>query len=137
MKRNQMIGGVILLFVVAGGSFYAGKSMASTATPTGARTAGFAASGSGFAGRAGGARGGGGFTGGTIVSTATGSISIKQQNGSSTEIVLLSPTTQILKQVAGTAADLTTGTTMTVTVASNSDGSMTATSVQIRPAMVR
>lgn len=122
-----------MLLVVAGGSFYAGKSMASTA-PAGTRGAGFAAGGTGFGGRASGARAGGGFTGGTIVSTANGSISIQQQNGSSTEIVLIGANTQIVKQVTGTAADLTTGTTVTVTGTTNSDGSMTATSVQIRPA---
>ena len=123
-----------MLIVVAGGSFYAGKSMASTATPAGARGAGFAGGAAGFPGRIGGARTtGAGFTGGTIVSSANGSISIKQQNGSSTEIILLSPTTQILKTSVGTTADLTTGTTVAVNGTTNSDGSLTATSVQIRP----
>jgi hypothetical protein len=143
MKRNQVIGAVIILVVVAGGSFYAGKSMASAAPARGQFGAGFAAGTggangtAGFAGRgAAGTRGGaaGGFTSGTIISSANGSISIQQQNGSSTEIVLLSPTTMILKQTSGTAADLTTGTSVTVTGTANSDGSMTATSVQIRPA---
>lgn len=133
MKRNQLIGGIIVLLLVAGGSFYAGKSMASTAAP--ARGAGFAAGGTGgtFAGRT---RTGanGGFTAGQIVSVSNGSISIQQQNGSSTEIVLMSPSTQILKTVAGSASDLTAGVGVTITGTPNSDGSMTATSVQIRPA---
>jgi hypothetical protein len=132
MKKNQVIGGVIILIVVAGGSFYAGKSMATSAAPA-AGTRGAYAGAAGFAGRTG-ARAGGGFTAGTIVSSGNGSISIQQQNGSSTEIVLISPSTMILKSVAGTASDLATGAQVTVTGTTNSDGSLTATSVQIRPA---
>ncbi len=131
MKKNQVIWGVIILLVVASGSFYAGKSMASSAAPAASTARGAGAGG--FAGRTGGTRTGG-FTGGTIVSSANGSISIQQQNGSSTEIVLISPTTQILKSVTGTASDLATGANVTITGTPNSDGSMTATSIQIRPA---
>ena len=137
MKRNQVVGGVIILLVVAGGSFYAGKSMASSGSAAPLRQGFTGQGGAGFAGRTGtmgamGARGG--FTGGTIVSASNGSISIQQQNGSSSEIVLISPSTQILKSVAGSAADLTTGANVTITGTPNSDGSMTATSIQIRPA---
>ena len=135
MKKNQVIGGVIILLLVAGGSFYAGTSYAKSAVP--ARGAGFAGGAGNFAGR-GGARGmpGGGFTAGQIVSSGNGSISIQQQNGSSSEIVLVTPNTMILKSTAGTASDLTTGTNVTVTGTSNSDGSLTATAIQIRPAGV-
>ena len=133
MKKNQIVGAVVILIIVGGGAFYAGMTYAKGQTPT--RGAGFAAGAGGFAGR-GGARGGaaGGFTAGQIVSSSNGSISIQQQNGSSSEIVLITPSTMILKQAAGTAADLTTGTNVTVTGTANSDGSLTATSIQIRPA---
>jgi len=138
MKRNQVIGGVIILIIVAGGSFYAGQATAKSATPAqGQFGAGFTAGAggaTGFAGRTGARGAGGGFTAGQIVSVSASSISIQQQNGSSSEIVLLSPSTQILKQTSGTAADLTAGTEVTVTGTSNSDGSLTATSIQIRPA---
>ncbi|HEY5383218.1 MAG TPA: hypothetical protein VIJ88_01545 [Candidatus Paceibacterota bacterium] len=135
MKKNQVIGVIIALLIVGGGAFYGGMSYAGSQTPARVSgAAGFAGrtGAGGFAGRAGAA--GGGFTAGQIVSTGSGSISIQQQNGSSTEIVLLSPTTQILKSTAGTASDLSQGTTVTVTGTSNSDGSLTATSIQIRPA---
>jgi hypothetical protein len=56
------------------------------------------------------------------------------QNSSSSEIVLLSPTTQILKSVTGAASDLTVGSEVTITGTTNSDGSVSATSIQIRPA---
>jgi len=138
MKRNQLILGVVALVVVAGASFYAGSAYAKSKTQQRgqfATTFPGGAGNTGFGARGGGVRGpGGGFTTGSIVSSSNGSISIKQQNGSSTEIVLLSPTTQILKQASGTTADLTTGTDVVVTGTTNSDGSLTATSVQIRPA---
>ena len=127
MKKNQIIWAVVLIIIVGGGSFYGGMSYASSQTPV--RASGAAA----FAGRAGGTRAGGGFTAGQIVANGNGSISIQQQNGSSTEIVLISPTTQILKSAAGTASDLTQGANVTITGTSNSDGSLTATAIQIRP----
>ena len=132
MKRKHLIGTIIVLFVVAGGSFYAGKSMASATPARGQFNTTFGGPGGANLALRGGARGG--FTAGSIVSIANGSISIKQQNGSSTEIVLLGPSTQILKQVTGSASDLSTGAEVTVTGTPNSDGSLTATTVQIRPA---
>ncbi|HEV8666707.1 MAG TPA: DUF5666 domain-containing protein [Candidatus Paceibacterota bacterium] len=137
MKRNQVIGGVIILLVVAGGSFYAGEAMAKNPTPDkGQFATTFGGGNAGFTTRLGGRGANGGFTAGQIVSTANGSISIQQQNGSSSEIVLISPTTQILKQTSGTSADLTNGTNVTVTGTSNSDGSLTATSISIRPTII-
>lgn len=127
---------VIAFIIVGGGAFYAGMSYASSKTPAtqSGFTAGMGGAG-GFAGRTG-ARGGagGGFTAGTIVSSGNGTISIQQQNGSSTEIVLVGPSTQILKTIAGSAGDLSVGTTVTISGTSNSDGSMTASAIQIRPA---
>jgi hypothetical protein len=133
MNKNQLIGVIVALVVVGGGAFYGGMSYAGSQTPAKSNT--FAAGAGGFAGRTG-ARGaaGGGFTAGTIVASSNGSISIQQQNGSSTEIVLVGPSTQILKTVAGSASDLSVGTTVTITGTGNSDGSMTANSIQIRPA---
>ena len=134
MNKNHIIGVIIALLIVGAGSFYAGQTMAKGAAPTVRTGFGGTAGAAGFAGR--GTRGaaGGGFTAGQIVSTSNGSISIQQQNGSSSEIVLISPTTMIFKQTAGTAADLTDGTQVTVTGTTNGDGSLTATSIQIRPA---
>jgi hypothetical protein len=125
---------VVLIIIVGGGAFYGGMSYAGSQAPAAGTRGQFAAGGAGFAGRTGGTRTGAGFTAGQIVSAGNGSISIQQQNGSSTEIVLLSPTTQILKSTAGTASDLTQGESVTVTGTSNSDGSLTATAIQIRPA---
>jgi hypothetical protein len=136
MSKNQIIGAVVVLIIVGGSAFYGGMSYAGSQTPL--LRQGFAgqAGGTGtFAGRTG-ARGGatGGFTAGTIVSSSNGTISIQQQNGSSTEIVLIAPSTQILTTTAGGASDLGVGAMVTITGTANSDGSMTANSIQIRPA---
>ncbi|HUD02621.1 MAG TPA: hypothetical protein VMR46_01185 [Candidatus Paceibacterota bacterium] len=135
MNKNQIIGAVVVLIIVGGSAFYGGMSYAGSQTPAARGTFSAGGGAGGFAGRTG-ARGGaaGGFTAGTIVSSGSGTISIQQQNGSSTEIVLVGPSTQILKTAAGSASDLSVGTAVTITGTANSDGSMTANSIQIRPA---
>lgn len=49
------------------------------------------------------------------------------------KIVILAPSTQITKAATGTPDDLTVGTSVVITGTDNSDGSMTAQTVQIRP----
>jgi hypothetical protein len=131
MKRNQALGALLGVIIIAGGAFYAGTAYGKGQTPA----ASARGAGAGFAGRTGGARGGaGGFTTGQILSVSGTSMTIQQQNGSSSEIVILSPSTQVLKTTTGSATDLTAGTNVVVTGTPNSDGSLTAQSVQIRPA---
>ncbi|HVZ75879.1 MAG TPA: hypothetical protein VG934_01245 [Candidatus Paceibacterota bacterium] len=138
--NKTIIGAIIAVIIVGGGAFYAGTvygkssgrgqfgggNFTLTNGVGGART--FTRGGTGAGGAA------GGFTAGKVISNSGTSISIQEQNGSSTEIVLVGPSTQILKSDAGTASDLTVGTEVTVTGSSNSDGSLTANSIQIRPA---
>ena len=76
---------------------------------------------------------GGGFMAGEILSKDESSITIKMQDGS-TKIVLVGSSTQIMKSTTGSSDDLMNGTNVTVTGIANSDGSVTAESVQIRPA---
>lgn len=73
------------------------------------------------------------MTAGEILSNDGTSITIKMADGS-TKIVLVSPSTQVMKMAAGSLSDLSTGTNVSVVGSANSDGSVTATSVQIRPA---
>src|SRR5579859_7318858 len=133
MNKNIIFG--IILVVVAGGAFWGGIAYATSGTPTSTRGQFTGAGGAGgFAGRGGAGRTGGGFTAGTIVSSGNGSISIQSMMSSSTEIVLVGNSTQVFKTVSGSQSDLTPGANVVITGTPNSDGSMTAQSIQIRPA---
>ena len=98
--------------------------------------AGAGPGGQGFPGGRAGGRGpnGGGFAGGQVMSVDNSTLTIKSMNGGS-QIVILAPSTQFRKAVDGSASDVTVGKQVTITGTTNSDGSITAQSVQIRDAM--
>ncbi|MGH7141016.1 MAG: hypothetical protein ACREGH_00050 [Minisyncoccia bacterium] len=136
MKKSYIVG-IVVIIIVGAGAYFLGMSAgkASAASTAGAQFAQFAARGGAasgkvvFGGRAGAAGGG---TLGQIVSVSDNNMVIEV--GSSTQIVLLTPSTSIQKTVSGSQSDLGAGETVTVAGTSNSDGSVTADSVQIRPA---
>jgi hypothetical protein len=122
---------------IAGGSFFGGMQYANHAVAASAATrqARFAQGGNGavfFRGGTGGTRTGGGFVIGQILSNDDKSITLSTPGGGS-KTVYLSDTTQVLKADAGTLADLAVGQQVMTTGTPNSDGSVTASSVQIRP----
>jgi len=131
-----VIGIIVLVGVFYGGMTY-GKSQTS-ASPIGGQTAT-------FGGGARGTRGAGGFGGATIgqiiskdansitVSLTSGGPASPSQGGS--KIIFLDSNTPITKQASGTMVDLTVGTQVSITGTANTDGSITAQSVQIRPKM--
>jgi hypothetical protein len=130
--NKKILGAVVLVLVVASGSFYGGMAYAKSKQPV--RNGNF--TGQFGAGVAGANRTGmrtGGFTAGQILSKDATGITIKMQDGS-TKIILIGSSTQVMKTATGSANDLVTGTDVTVTGSANSDGSITAQSVQIRPA---
>ena len=97
---------------------------------------------SGLAGRFGGAgsfasstraRGGngGGFVAGQIASKDAQSLTVQLPNGNS-EIVFYSTSTAVIKPTPASINDLTTGTNVMIGGTPNSDGSLTAQSIQIR-----
>jgi len=76
---------------------------------------------------------GGGFVNGEIIAKDTTSITVKMRDGS-TKIVFVSNTTPVMKAASGSLSDLLIGEDVTTTGTVNPDGSVTASSVQIRPA---
>ncbi len=149
MKRSSVIALLVAVAVIGGAAgFFGGMSygksnpsvqaaMSTVANLTaeqrsqlggGGFPGGAAGAGAG-ADAATGARGGG-FTSGSIVGKDATTITLKLSDGS-TKYVLYSASTTISKTDTGTEADLATGKDVTVVGSTNSDGSITATRIQL------
>ena len=131
MKKVHIIWAIVVVVALAGGYFW-GKA--------GAGSAQAALSGNG-GGSAGGAarRFGGGSTNGQTFATgqiasmdATG-ITLQLPNGNS-EVVFYSSSTDVTKPTAVPLSALSVGNNVVIDGIQNSDGSMTASSIQVRPA---
>ncbi len=130
---------IVALVVGVAGGFYGGmkyqqgKTPAATAARTGATgAAGAAGRRFGFGG-AGASGANSSLVSGQIISQNSNSITVQSSDGS-TKMVILPGSASILKTDQGSASDLTVGTNVMVVGTSNSDGSVTAQNVQIRPA---
>ena len=131
MKKNIIIILVIILVAVASGAFYGGMLYSKTQAQN-ARANFTGGNFQGMRNRTGAT--GGGVTFGNIISKDSNSITLELPNSSGSKIIFYSNTTQISKFASGTANDLATGTSVTVNGTANSDGSITAQNIQIRPA---
>ncbi len=128
-KHKKIVTAVVIVLLVGGISFYGGMKYAQSKNPFAGRASGTAQGGNRFAG---GARGGN-ATAGQVVSKDDKSITIKTRDGGS-KILFYSGSTLVMKAVAGSAGDVTVGAEITAIGTQNSDGSVTAQSIQLRPA---
>jgi len=139
MKNLYII--IIIAVIVAAGAFYGGMKygQGKSLTPQSfqnmtqqQRQQLFANAGGGAPSGTRTGQGTSGFSAGQIIAKDDKSITIKMQDGSS-KIVFYSNTTQVQKSTNGTSADLQIGQEVTANGTSNSDGSVTAQTIQIRP----
>jgi hypothetical protein len=136
-KSTQVIVWIVIAVVFFGAGWGIKSSSAASSAASGASAYSGARS---FSGAGGSGRGaGGGLVAGTIVAVDPTSISVQLPNSTSTTattgstVVLYSTGTSILKSVIGSPADLSVGDSVTVQGTANADGSMSATTIQIRP----
>ena len=131
-KNTVIIVAVVLVIVAAAGGFFGGMQYQKSQP----RAAGQFA-GRNFGGGAG--QGGSGSQNsnfrpvrGQVLSMDNNSLTVKLSDGS-TKIVVLSGSTTFVKSSPGSQGDLKTGDTINVVGNQNSDGSVTASDVQINP----
>ncbi len=136
MKKKKSITIVLCVVVLIGGvSFYGGMKYGQSSAAASLSQARQQRFGSGTGSTNNGNRSGfrvGGMMAGDIISKDDKSITIKTQDGGS-KIVFYANSTVVGKSVSGTAVDLEIGKTVTVSGSANSDGSITAQSIQMRP----
>lgn len=137
---------IAVLIIVGAGAFYGGMKYAENKSSTGDPENNFRnfqnlsseerqqrLNQTGGSERMGNGRIGANFANGEIISKNDKSITVKLRDGGS-KIVFYSNGTEVGKFVSGTVNDLEVGKTVMVNGKANSDGSMTAQSIQMRPA---
>ncbi len=124
----------VILVLAIGGSFYGGMRYGQTQTSSQVSTQRGQFAGSGAGGQGGAMRRNGtNFVSGQILSKDDKSITVTAQGGGS-KIVFFPTTVEVGKFVSGALTDLAVGQNVSANGKANSDGSITATSIQIRPA---
>jgi len=125
MKKTLIIM-IIVVVVVAVAAFYGGMKYATSKqfSLSAAARQRFGA----FGNRPNGAN----IVNGQIISINGQNMTVQLRDGSS-KIVFYSTTTEVSKFVTGTLSDLVQGANVMIGGTTNSDGSLTATSIQIRP----
>ncbi|HVZ10895.1 MAG TPA: DUF5666 domain-containing protein [Candidatus Paceibacterota bacterium] len=140
MNKKFLVGGIAVAVVIAGGAFFGGYKYAQSKSPfarlgNGNQQFRFQATGANQNGTA--MVGGrtvqfGGGTFGEILDISGSQMTIKLADGSS-RVVILSNSTNISKTAAGSTSDLKVGDSVSVMGTTNSDNTVTAQQIQIRP----
>lgn len=145
MSNKSIVITVIIALVVGLGGFYGGtiyekgslskQGLLRSASAQGANGGQRGQGGVGGFARGGGPGGnnGGNFVAGQITAKNDNSITVQGRDGSS-KIVFYSSSTSIGKAVQGVASDLASGEQVVITGQANSDGTIAAQNIQIRPA---
>ncbi|MFA6492540.1 MAG: hypothetical protein WCV58_00095 [Patescibacteria group bacterium] len=131
MKKNFLIIAIVAIIVASGGSFYGGMRYQQAHLKKGFNGQ-MPPGGIDARGGNGNNKNGGNFISGSIISKDDESMTIKTQDGS-TKVIYLSDSTTIAKSDKGTPSDLAVGQNISADGTSNSDGSIAAKNVQIRP----
>lgn len=136
--KNIILPLLVLALIAGGVGFYSGMAYGKkSAIPARGQFTGMMNGAQGGARSGQGNRGqfaGGGATMGEVIAKDDKSITVKMRDGGS-KIVFFSGATQVMKSTAGVASDLTIGEQITALGTANPDGSVSAQSIQIRPAM--
>jgi hypothetical protein len=139
MQNKKIIGVIIICVVVAGISFYGGMKYGqskNSVSSLASRQGGFNQNGlnpNGGARSGTGMRGAGGIVAGEVLSIDDKSMTVKLRDGGS-KIIFFSSSTKVEKTVDGSTADVAIGKEVMVTGTANTDGSINANSIQLRPA---
>ena len=145
MKNKIIVAGVACALIFGGGGFYGGMKYAQGKKTVGGNGANFAnlsqadrqqrfsqMGGGQGAGRAGGAQAGAGFVNGEVIAKDDKSITVKLGDSGS-KIIFYSTSTKLQKMTDTPIGDLAVGGQVMVTGTTNSDGSVTAQTIQLRP----
>jgi hypothetical protein len=131
---------IAILILVGAGAFYGGMKYAGSKKTSGGNFPGFENFKQGDGQQRFGQMNGAGRTGngqnflsGEILSKDDKSITVKLPDGGS-KIIFFSDSTEITKSAQGTAEDLTVGENVFANGQANTDGSITAKTIQLRPA---
>lgn len=140
MSGKQIAIIIILLVVVGGGAFFGGTAYEKNSLanqnllrdPNQRRGQGGGGQGMAF-GRGGGQNGqNGDFVAGQVAAKDDKSITVKTPDGGS-KIIFFSDSTTVGKAVQGSASDLNVGDQIVANGKNNSDGTLAAQNIQIRP----
>lgn len=131
--KNPIIMTIVVALVVGGGAFFAGMKYQQSKLPQGFRQFN-GGQNMMLVGQNNGNRANFRPVNGEIINTDDKSITVKLADGSS-KIVLLSDKTEINEATQAAKTDLTTGKKVMVLGQENSDGSVTASNIQLNPVL--